>query len=284
MATFNGSNFVKEQIDSIIFQKCCQVFLLIIDDCSTDNTFNLVKSLKYENVTIIKNKKNCGFMQTFLKLVIDAKLDNYDFIALADQDDIFYEKKFIKSIEELISNNAVGISSSVKCFGLSSKILSQSRKITKYDFLFEGSGQGNTFVMRNIFFKEFQNFVKANITKLSNFYFHDWLIYLFCRSRNYNWVFYNKPLTHYRIHNNNVVGDKYSVRGIYIRLKKITNGWYLDQIYKANSISRLINPGIVNLKKLSSFSLCILIIFNGRRKITDRFMLLIAFMLTNKRF
>jgi rhamnosyltransferase len=277
MATFNGSNFVKDQIDSIIFQKCCQVSLFIIDDCSTDNTFNLVKSLKYKNITIIKNKKNCGFMQTFLKLIIDAKLDNYDFIALADQDDIFNENKFIKSIEELISNNAVGISSSVKCFGSSSKILNQSNKITKYDFLFEGAGQGNTFVMRKIFFKEFQCFVKKNSIILSSFYFHDWLIYLFCRSRNYNWAFYNEPLTQYRIHNDNVVGDKYSLRGIFARLNKITNGWYLDQIYKANSISRLINPNVIDFKKLSFVSLFKILLLDSRRKISDRVFLLLTF-------
>ena len=99
---------------------------------------------------------------------------------------------------------------------------------------------------------------------------------------NYNWVFYNKPLTHYRIHNDNVVGDKYSLRGIYARLKKISNGWYLDQIYIANSISRLINPSIVNLKKLSSFSLYLLILLNGRRKISDRFILMLTFLLKKK--
>ena len=285
MATYNGEKYIEEQIISIKNQVSCEVSFLISDDGSKDKTIDVIKKIKDTlniNLEIIKNNLKSGFGNNFYNLFYSADVNNYDYIALADQDDIFFNNKFSISIDKLNSNNAVGISSAVKCFGSSSRILYQSTKITKYDFLFEGAGQGNTFVMSKNFFKEFQSFIKNNKQHVLNFYFHDWLLYLFCRSKNYNWVFCNKPLTHYRIHSDNVVGDKYSLNGIYLRLKKITNGWYLNEIYKANSISRLINPDIVNLKKLNFYSLYKLIVLNGRRKITDRVLLLITFILANK--
>ena len=284
MSSFNGEKFIENQVNSIFNQENCDVFLKVHDDCSTDNTYKILLRLKdkYKNIEILRNTKQLGFSRNFLNLISNTNSLNFEYIALSDQDDIFYVNKFTKSIDQLISNNAVGISSSVKCFGSSSKILYQSNNITKYDYLFEGAGQGNTFIITKMFFKEFQYFVKNNIQKISSFYFHDWLIYLFCRSKNYNWYFYNEPLTYYRIHKDNVVGNKYSLRGIYSRLKKITNGWYLTQIYKANSISRIINPNIVNLKKLSLFSLYFLILFNGRRKISDRAILLFTFIISKK--
>ena len=44
MATFNGSLFLREQIDSILSQEGISVDIYFSDDCSTDNTLELLKN------------------------------------------------------------------------------------------------------------------------------------------------------------------------------------------------------------------------------------------------
>ena len=56
MSTFNGEKYLKEQIDSILNQKCNFKFdLFVRDDGSTDNTLSILES--YSKYKIIKRKK-----------------------------------------------------------------------------------------------------------------------------------------------------------------------------------------------------------------------------------
>lgn len=284
LAYYNGDKYIKKQIYSILKQKNCCVDILISDDGSTDSSLNILDDLssKHPNIKVIKNTSRNGFSHNFYNLFYKAKVKNYDFIALSDQDDIFSLEKFHTSINHLSNSSCDAISSSVKCFGNSSRIINQCGKITNYDFFFEGAGQGNTFLMKKNFFYEFQIFFKENHSFLSTFYFHDWLIYIFCRARNHKWLFCKEPLTFYRIHNNNTVGDKYSIQGIWLRLKKIFSGWYFNQIFHANKIARLVNPSIVDLESMRLINFIILIIVNGRRKISDRILLLFSLIFLRK--
>ena len=152
---------------------------------------------------------------------------------------------------------------------MANKQLIQSGKISKCDFLFEGAGQGCTYVIKSQEFLLFQKFCQDNLELIKNFYYHDWLIYLFFRSHKKNWFFYHKHLTKYRIHSNNNTGDKYSIIGILKRFYKIFNGWYLGQILHAIRIHNKIQPKY-NQIKINFFSLFKLIVLHGRRKLSDR--------------
>jgi len=281
LASYNGEKFIERQITSILNQANCIVDIIVSDDHSTDNTLKILYRLadKNKNIKITINSLHKGFSHNFFNLFLIADIKNYDYIALSDQDDFFLKNKFSKSIDLLNRYNADVISSAVKCFGASKKILKQSNKMTKYDYLFEGGGQGNSFIMKKLFFEEFQLFFKNNYNEFSSFYFHDWLIYIYCRAKKHIWFFYNEPLTLYRIHNSNVAGDKYSFSGIHERLFKIISGWYMGQIILANKISRLIDPKIPDLTKLNFFKFFLLICLNGRRKISDRLILLFSYLL-----
>jgi len=43
MATYNGEKYIKEQLDSLLAQDYVKWTLYIRDDCSTDNTLNILK-------------------------------------------------------------------------------------------------------------------------------------------------------------------------------------------------------------------------------------------------
>lgn len=282
MATYNGEEYISDQVTSIFEQEGCNINLTISDDCSTDNSIRCINELtkKYPRVKLRKNNfkfKSPG--QNFYSLIMEANLTNIDYVAFSDQDDIFIKDKFLEQINLIKDKNIVGSSTNVKCFGNSSKILKQKNKITRYDFNFEGAGQGCTFLMKADFFLNFQSFLKNNEKIIMNFFFHDWLVYLFCRANNFNWYFHDKPLVLYRIHNKNVSGNKYSVSGIKLRFQKLLNGWYYNQILIANKLSRKIDMSIPDFLNLNFFNLCSIYIFHGRRKISDRFITFIFFVL-----
>lgn len=274
LATLNGERFIKQQILSIHKQSNCDISILLSDHGSIDKTLEIVKGLKkiYKlKLKILINKKtNKGFSANYIYLFMNANIESYDYVALSDQDDIFMKNKFDESINLLNKKKCVGVSTSVKCFGLSKKVLRQSDKITNFDFLFEGAGQGCTFIIKANDFLAFKNFCKKNIGLIKNFYYHDWLIYLFFRAHKANWFFYSKPLTQYRIHTLNNTGEKYSIAGFLKRFLKILNGWYLKQIVYAIKIYNR-TQSKSNQIKISFLNMFILIVFHGRRKFSDRF-------------
>jgi len=278
MATYNGELFLKEQIESILEQRNVNVDILISDDGSNDKTLDIIKMYinTHRNIKLIRNKisKN-NFGVNFYNLIQKSNPSNYSYIAFADQDDIFHKNKFINSINYLNKFNAAGLSSDVQCFGSSRKILSQSDRKTKYDFLFEGAGQGCTFILKANYFMHFRSFLKDNFDLITNFHFHDWLVYLYFRSNNYKWVFFHETLTFYRIHGNNSYGDKFSLSGMFLRLKKILNNWYIFQILLANEIYLKINPKGINFHRINFFSLISIFLFESRRKVFDRIILIL---------
>ena len=103
MSTYNSGDYLKEQIDSIFSQSNVNVHLLIRDDGSKNSTVDTIKSLmnKYRGITLIEGD-NLGFANSFMSLVYEAyKLDDYQYFAFADHDDVWLPDKLEKAIEKL---------------------------------------------------------------------------------------------------------------------------------------------------------------------------------------
>lgn len=90
MATYNGEKFVLQQISSLLNQTLPFFELVVCDDCSTDGTVDLLKSLAAndDRIKICRNDTNLGYYKNFEKVI---SLCSGDFIALCDQDDIWTE-------------------------------------------------------------------------------------------------------------------------------------------------------------------------------------------------
>ena len=57
MPSYNTGKFIQETIDSVINQTYDNWELIIVDDCSSDNTDEIVKSIKDDRIFYLKNKK-----------------------------------------------------------------------------------------------------------------------------------------------------------------------------------------------------------------------------------
>ena len=104
LATYNGEKYLKAQIDSILKQTISNFELIITDDNSTDNTFEILKDYeeKDKRVKVYKNIKRLGYPGNFEKAI---SLCNGKYIAYSDQDDIWTKNHLEILYNEIISNN-----------------------------------------------------------------------------------------------------------------------------------------------------------------------------------
>jgi glycosyltransferase involved in cell wall biosynthesis len=104
MATYNGAAFIREQIDSILIQISLDDELIICDDCSTDNTIDIVQSYQDPRIKLFINETNLRHVKNFERAI---GLATGDLIALTDQDDVWYPNRLaIMKTALLIDENA----------------------------------------------------------------------------------------------------------------------------------------------------------------------------------
>ena len=103
MATYNGGKYLREQLDSILTQTITDWELVVCDDCSKDSTVEILTSYQEQDdrIKIFVNEKNLGFKKNFEKAI---GLCSGDYIALADQDDIWHENHLLIIIDRYQSN------------------------------------------------------------------------------------------------------------------------------------------------------------------------------------
>lgn len=96
LATYNGAKFLPEQLRSIIGQLREKDELIIVDDCSTDKTVNILEELRDDRIVLLKNRVNRGVFATF-ELGLNHASNKY--ILLSDQDDIWLDGKVVAILE-----------------------------------------------------------------------------------------------------------------------------------------------------------------------------------------
>jgi len=286
IASYNGREFIIEQINSVLNQINIDVTILIQDDNSKDSTYELLESVYKNNNNVIlrRTNSNSGYAsRNFISIFKNCNFHNFNYYCLCDQDDIWYPDKLNRAITIMDEKNVSGYSAAVNAFWPDgkSKTITQSQNIMLSDFIFEGAGQGCTFVLTEKFFYRVKAFCETHSDLCYTFHFHDWLIYILSRAWNYRWHFDQNPCMEYRQHANNDIGSKGTIQAIFKRISLIKNGWYKNQvliaivIYKsAGGNEPLISTFNVYLNSrkflISRLFLVYLILRYGRRRFIDR--------------
>lgn len=110
MTTYNGEKYIEEQLDSIQRQTRLPDEVLIFDDCSSDNTVEVVQKYIKKNLTvgwkIERNIKNKGWKKNFYDGIKEA---TGDYVFLSDQDDIWIPDKIEMMVEVLEKNKDISV-------------------------------------------------------------------------------------------------------------------------------------------------------------------------------
>lgn len=129
MPVYNEAKFICQSIDSLLRQKHQPVELVILDNCSTDGTTELIQSSYQGRLTHIVHSKNLGAEQNF-NLCIDYASGEYTCIYHGD--DIYHEEIISKQFNFLENNSEVGA-----VFSLAKYINEESDEISSQNLSFQ---------------------------------------------------------------------------------------------------------------------------------------------------
>lgn len=103
MTAYNQERYVSESIESILLQNFNDFELIIINDCSNDNTLKIIKSYaaKDKRIKLIDNHTNVGYTKSLNKGLMTAK---GKYIAILDSDDIALQNS-LKNRYRYLENN-----------------------------------------------------------------------------------------------------------------------------------------------------------------------------------
>lgn len=102
MPSYNTGRFIAESIQSVLDQTYTNFELIIVDDCSTDNTDNVVAAFEDKRIKYLKNEKNSGAAVSRNRALRAAK---GKWIAFLDSDDLWDSEKLEKQIAFMKNNN-----------------------------------------------------------------------------------------------------------------------------------------------------------------------------------
>lgn len=102
MPSYNSEKYIKDSIESVLKQTYPFWELLIVDDCSTDKTVDIIKSFKDERIKLFQNKTNSGaaISRNWALREVKGK-----WIAFLDSDDLWLPTKLEEQLKFMIDNN-----------------------------------------------------------------------------------------------------------------------------------------------------------------------------------
>jgi len=202
MATYNGIQYLPQQVKSLTEQSAVEIEIHVQDDGSTDGTLQYIEELfSLGIISRLTTSKNIGSTSVYFEMIKNSSLADY--YAFCDQDDIWNPEKLKFLINELSDNAPEMVFCTRRPFSANKKILKAKRvskkKIGIRNALIENSAPGNTILLN---YKGMQLLKQINLAGAKHY---DAVIYLFfsCLGKI---KFLNLNLVNYRIHEKNQVG------------------------------------------------------------------------------
>lgn len=230
MCTYNGARYIREQIDSVLRQTESDFELVVCDDCSMDDTMQILTDYAQtdKRIHVYRNEENLGFYKNFEKAL---GLCHGDYIAPCDQDDVWTEDHLEKLLTILGNRTlACGNSELMDTEGnLIGMTLSEQEHLCKVPsapldqaltvFLCRNPFQGANMLFRHDFLDKALPFPEG-------FKYHDvWFAALagFENGLSYTYDIIN----HYRIHGNNASGSHECKERKQLIINALNNRFYL---------------------------------------------------------
>lgn len=218
--TFNRANRIIKTIESVLNQTYNNLEIIIIDDNSTDNTYEVIQPYLSENIRYYKNEINVGGSKSRNIGVTHCR---GDLVAFLDSDDEWLSKKIELQVNKFISNNDIDMiytkyylvnenNNKKLIFKESEELDNELLSILCKNFI----GTTSTIcIKKNVF-----NKIKGFDEQLPSC--QDWDLYIRVLSNGYNVAMIDTPCLNYYYHNNSITGNINNViKGHEMVLEKI---------------------------------------------------------------
>ena len=234
LATYNGENYLVEQLESILSQTYSNFRLLISDDCSTDGTRKILEEYKEKDsrIQLFFQGKNLGVIKNFEYLLKKVESKYY---MLSDQDDIWKENKIEKSVEKLENSESDLVYTDLEVVDANLNVTYESywklkgiyKKIKKYnnfeELYLNNFVTGCTLISKEEYIRDV-----LPLPDTSKFVLHDyWIALIVSQKGKISYI--EEPLIKYRQHKNNKIGSRKQsdslksideIRELFIKVKK----------------------------------------------------------------
>ena len=240
MCTHNGGSFLKDQLDSLLYQKGTIHKICIFDFASSDSTRSTIENYGDPRITAEYFDYIPGPKKSFLHAM--DKLANIvsddDFVFLCDQDDSWYPSK-VQEMQQFMLKNRLDVgwhnfdlidkhSSQIQkefYTGVYGKFPTEQKHLPKYWNLVVG----NTMCVSGSYLRRFVSTVSENARMVRcNGRMHDECLMLFGVLDGFHCAGLNVKLSSYRIHDNNLVGEPKVV------VPKLIKKFKLDFVFAKN--------------------------------------------------
>ncbi len=202
--SYNSKDFIKNTIDSVISQTYTNWEMIIVDDCSKDNSVEIIKDLikNEKRIILICLDKNIGAAMARNKAL---ELANGNYIAFLDSDDIWYKRKLEKQIKFMQDNNYEISFTSYETINKEGKLnnhkINAVKNLNLEQYLKNTIIGFSTSMINKSFIKEEIKFLNIRIRQDTNL----WITLL-----KYGYTAYGleNNLVKYRIHANSISSNK----------------------------------------------------------------------------
>lgn len=224
LATYNSTKYIAEQLDSIRKQSVPVDEVVIVDDCSSDKTVNLIenyiKKFNLKSWRIHRHEKNKGFIQTFTDALIAT---SGDVVILCDHDDVWLSDK-IKIIKSTFDEYA-------DCLALASSFIQIDAEGKEVQIKLKKNHANNNLIRRSIYYGHLNKmsledvavynispgctcavrrslidaFTSINKKIEQRSLPHDWKLNIIAAAKD-GLYYLDVPTTKYRIYSNNTIG------------------------------------------------------------------------------
>ena len=200
---YNSEKFLKETLNSVLNQKYKNIEIIIINDCSVDNSENIIKSycVKYKNIIYYKKQKNEG-VAVARNLALDIAKGRY--VAFLDSDDLWEKEKVEKQITLMKEKEAFISYTAIEMIDEHQNKIKSKREVQEiidYNFLLHNTMIATSSVIVDR--KKTGNF-KMPLRRSGQDY-ATWLMLLRNGDKAYG---INEALVKYRIRNNSLSSNK----------------------------------------------------------------------------
>lgn len=228
MATYHGTGFLLEQLESIVAQSLTNWTIWASDDSNDDTTWNVLKQYQERiggSKLHLQKGPQKGFVANFLSMVSQANIEA-DYFAYCDQDDIWEVDKLDRATQwlaEIPENVPALYCSRTRLVDEQNNEIGLSPLFSKppsfANALVQNIGAGNTMV-----FNQAARSLLLQAGSDLSLIAHDWWTYIVVTGCGGQVHYDAKPSLRYRQHHKNLIGRNDSLLARITRLKMLWNG------------------------------------------------------------